>query len=179
MTTPWVRLFGVKKEKDSDELPILELLSHIPIFEGLNRRELIAIERILHRREYLQGETIFRQGEPGMGMYIVQEGRVAIVSEREEQQLFEMDKGHFFGEVALLDEGSRSATAIARTNCSVFGFFKPDLFELIDRDPRLGLKVVLRLARHIGIRLRQADEWVLALTTELEKLKRAESTEKP
>jgi CRP/FNR family cyclic AMP-dependent transcriptional regulator len=177
MTTPWTRLFGYKKDKEASELPTTQLLSRVPIFEELSRRELAAIERILHERTYIQDEVIFRAGEPGMGMYIVQNGRVAIVSEPHDQQLYEMENGDFFGEVALLDEGPRSATAIARTNCSVFGFFKPDLFVLIERDPRLGLKIVLRLAKHIGSRLRQADDWVLALTHELETMKRSRDEE--
>jgi CRP/FNR family cyclic AMP-dependent transcriptional regulator len=155
----------------------IQLLSRVPIFEELSRRELAAIERILHEREYVQDEIIFRAGEPGMGMYIVQKGKVAIISEPHDQQLYEMENGDFFGEVALLDEGPRSATAIARTSCTVFGFFQPDLFELIHRDPRLGLKIVLRLAKHVGSRLRQADDWVLALTTELESIKRSRAEE--
>lgn len=178
MTTPWARVFGYKKDREADELPTIQLLSRVPIFEELSRRELLAIEKILHEREYILDEIIFRQGEPGMGMYIVQKGKVAIVSEPHNQQLFEMEDGNFFGEVALLDQQPRSATAIARTSCKVFGFFQPDLFELIDRDPRLGLKIVLRLAKHVGSRLRQADDWVLALTAELEAVKHAKADEK-
>ena len=103
-----------------------------------------------------------------MGMYVVQQGKVAIVSEPQNQQLYEMQEGDFFGEVALLDEGPRSATAVARTTCTLLGFFQPDLFDLINRNPRLGVKVVLSVARHVGVRLRQADDWVTALTSELE-----------
>ena len=71
MTTPWTRLFGNKKDRIPEHARITNLLSSVPIFEELNTRELQAIERILHRREYVQEEYIFRQGEPGMGMYIV------------------------------------------------------------------------------------------------------------
>ena len=83
-----------------------------------------------------------------------------------------MRDGDFLGEVALLDAGPRSATAIARTNSTLLGFFQPDLFDLIDRNPRLGVKVVLSVARHIGLRLRQANEKVLALVVEMEAAKK-------
>ncbi|MGA9118550.1 MAG: cyclic nucleotide-binding domain-containing protein [Bacteroidota bacterium] len=177
MTTPWARLLGARINDGQSRTSHLALLARVPIFQNLNRRELISVDRILHRRDYLPDEIIFRQGEPGMGMYVVQEGKVAIISEPENQQLFEMQDGDFFGEVALLDEGPRSASAVARTNCTVLGFFQPDLFELIDRNPRLGLKIVLRIARHIGSRLRQADDWVTALTVELDSVKRAKTSE--
>jgi len=156
---------------------VSDLLMRVPIFEELSARELQAIERILHRREYVPEEYIFRQGEPGMGMYIMQKGTVAILSEPDNQELFQMKDGDFFGEVALLDQGPRSATALARTNCVVFGFFHPDLLSLIDRNPRLGLKIILRISRHVGERLRRANERVLALTQKLESVKQVTARE--
>ncbi len=173
----WKKLFSYHREPEPRVSRRADLLAQVPIFDNLTKRELGILDRILHRREYLQDEIIFRQGEPGMGMYVVQKGTVAIMSEPENQQLFEMQERDFFGELALLDESPRSATAVARTNCTVAGFFKPDLFDLIDRDPRLGVKIVLRLSHHLGSRLRQADEWVLALSTELETLKGAHQHE--
>ena len=173
MTTPWARLFGYKSNHKSGDILTIDLLSRVPLFEDLNRRELSAVERILHLRQYVRGETIFRQGERGMGMYIVQQGRVAITAEPEQQELFELKDGDFFGEVALLDESPRSATAVAKTDCSVYGFFQPDLFGLIERDSRLGVKIVLRVSRYVGQRLRQANDRVLALSIELDALKQA------
>lgn len=178
MTTPWSRLFGFKKGKNTEEISTVELLSRVPLFEELSMRELTAIEQILHRREYIQNEVVFRQGERGMGMYIVQQGKVAIVSEPENHELCELKDGDFFGEVALLDESPRSATIIAKTDCTVFGFFQPDLFGLITRDSHLGVKVVLRVARFVGLRLRQANETILEMAAEIEALKQAEPGQK-
>ena len=55
-----------------------DTLRAVPIFSELSRRELAAVERILHLRDYHEGELIFRQDEPGLGMYIIETGRVAI-----------------------------------------------------------------------------------------------------
>jgi len=177
MRTPWDRLLGARHENGQHKSPTADVLTRVPIFANLSKRELLSIDRILHRREYLPDEIVFRQGEPGMGMYVVQHGRVAIITEPQNQQLYEMQEGDFFGEVALLDEGPRSATAIARTSCTLLGFFQPDLFDLIDRNPRLGVKVVLSVAKHVGVRLRQADDWVTALTTELEAVRKKKVTD--
>ena len=173
MTKLWSRLFGYKHDREPAGLPISHLLSRVPLFEDLSRRELAAVERILHRREYMKDEVIFRQDEIGMGMYIVCQGTVGIFSEPDNRELSVVTDGDFFGEVALLDESPRSATAIAKTNSILFGFFHPDLFQLLTRQPRLGMKIVLRVASHVGQSLRRANERVFALTAEVAALKEA------
>jgi CRP/FNR family transcriptional regulator, cyclic AMP receptor protein len=140
-----------------------DTLRSIPIFSELGRRELAAVERILHKREYAAGEVIFRQDEPGLGMYIIESGRVSILTDDALNNMVELGDGEFFGELPLLDGGSRSATAVAKSPCRIFGFFQPDLFALIERDPRLGVKIVLSLAAIIGMRLRAVNERVQTL----------------
>jgi CRP-like cAMP-binding protein len=167
MSVFWSRLFGNNVNGKQSEISTIDLLSGIPLFEEFSKRELAAVERILHRREYNRDELIFRQGERGLGMYIVKRGRVLIVSEPDRQQILELKDGDFFGEMALLDDASRSATAIAATDCSVFGFFQPDLFELIAHDSQLGVKIVLRLARYASLRLRLANDRIVSLSAEL------------
>jgi len=173
MTNLRTRLFGVGRSRPEPD-SLQRILRGIPIFEDLSRRELAAIERILHEREYQTDEIIFRQEEPGMGMYIIASGKVIIVSEPSSMQWSEMGVGEFFGEIALLDEHPRSASAIAKTPCKIFGFFQPDLFALIDRNPRLGVKIVIRLARMIGERLRRANEQALSIVEELRRAKKGQ-----
>lgn len=166
----WTSFFARNKVKEGVCAPV-ELLSRVPFFEGMSVRELSIIEQILHTREYQQGEYIFRQGERGLGMYIIRKGTVAVVSEPDNHELSELKDGDFFGEVALLDESSRSATVRAKTDCTVFGLFQPDLAALIERDHRLGLKIVIRIARHACQRLRLSNERVITLSAELALLK--------
>jgi CRP/FNR family transcriptional regulator, cyclic AMP receptor protein len=157
MNVIWSNVFKLRSE-GTGQTQITEILKKIPVFEDLTKRELGAIERILHKREYRQDELIFREGEPGVGMYIIESGKVRIVTETGKRTLAELAEGEFFGELALLDESPRSATAVAIQPCSILGFFQPDLFGLIERNPQLGVKIVLRLARSIGERLRRANE---------------------
>ncbi|QXD14240.1 cyclic nucleotide-binding domain-containing protein [Rhodocaloribacter litoris] len=140
-----------------------DLLRGIPLFADLNRKELDAVERILYRREYAPGEVVFRQGEPGVGMYIIEQGRVCIIREPSGHVLATLGAGDFFGEIALLNETPRSATARAETAATLWGFFQPELLDLLERNPRLGVKVLLPLARITGQRLVRADEELAAL----------------
>lgn len=148
-------------------------LRNVPAFTILSPRELKEVAAIVHKREYQSGEPVFYQGDPGLGMYIIQEGEVAIsIAEKDgaRRELAVLREGDFFGEIALLDESPRSASAICKTDCSLIGFFRPDLFELIDKNSRLGLKIVLKLAEIVAARLRTTDTEISRLRSQLDRL---------
>jgi CRP-like cAMP-binding protein len=90
-----------------------------PAFADLTARERRGVAAIVHKREYKAGEPVFYQGDPGWGMYIIREGEVSIrISEGdgEDKELAVLTDGDCSGELALLDESPRSATAICRTD---------------------------------------------------------------
>ncbi len=148
-----------------------ELLSKVPAFAHLTFRELKEVAAIVHRREYRSGEPVFHQGDPGLGMYIIQEGAVSIVlaeGDSEHKELAVLSEGDFFGELGLLDESARSASAICKTDCLLIGFFRPDLLELIERKAALGIKIVMKLAEIVGERLRKTDKELSKLRAQLD-----------
>lgn len=153
----WGRLFNRQHEKKET---LFEVLQRIPIFQDFNQREFAKIEDILHHRTFSTGEAIVREGEKGVGMYIILSGQVQILHAGEQGQpikLATLGPGDFFGEQALLDESPRTASALAVEPCQAIGFFRPDMLELIDRNPRTGLKVVMHLSQMISFRLRQTN----------------------
>ncbi len=148
-----------KKKKKEDD--IFTLLKKVPIFSDLTPKELAEVEKIVHQRKYKKNETIIHDGDPGLGMYIIAKGSVKIVEEDEKagkKTLAKLSDGSFFGDMALLDEEPRSASAIALVDSDIMGFFRPDFLDLIYRKPKLGIKVLLALARVIGERLRHTNE---------------------
>lgn len=153
MNTPflWDNFFSRTKQES-----LTELLRRVPIFESLTKRELRHIEHILHRRTYEEGEFVFREGDTGLGMYIIESGEVSIVSGSAENEVTRLSNGEFFGEMALLTEQPRSAGAMAMKGTKVFGFFQPDLFSLMETHPHIGVSVVMKLARILVERLYRA-----------------------
>jgi CRP-like cAMP-binding protein len=150
-----------------------EVLSKVPAFANLAPRDLKEVAAIVHKREYRAGEPVFYQGDPGLGMYIVQEGEVSIAimgKDGNEQELAVLGDGDFFGELALLDESPRSANAICKTDCTLIGFFRPDLFELIEKENTFGIKIVLKLAEIVAERLRKTDKELSKVKSQLERL---------
>jgi CRP-like cAMP-binding protein len=115
------------------------------------------IIRLTHVREYKLNEAVFKKLSPGEGMYIVIEGAIEI-SEPDSKVIFaNLNSGDFFGELALLDEEPRSATAIATEEARLIGFFRTDMLVLMKRYPDLGNKILLNLSRVLGERLRQTN----------------------
>ncbi len=154
----WDNIFkGWQKEESATVLT----LKQVPIFSNFSNRELNEVEKLIHQRTYKPEEYIFKRKAPGEGMYIILSGKVEIFAEdtRGERNVFAvLEKGSFFGELSLLDEEPRSASAIAIDHTELLGFFRPDLFTLLDRNPELGNKILVNLARVIGERLRNTNE---------------------
>ncbi|MFQ5601776.1 MAG: cyclic nucleotide-binding domain-containing protein [bacterium] len=167
----WRNIF--KNDKSRQET-VIAILRQVPLFHGTSKANLKEFVKIIHRRKFKENETIFWESEPGVGMYIVEDGSVAIfknVNEQEKEELAKLKRGEFFGELALLDESPRSATAIALEETKILGLFRPDLMGLIDRKPRLGNKFLFQLARTIGERLKHTNEELQALWAKVENSK--------
>ena len=150
-----------------------QILSKVPAFAGLATRELKEVAAIVHKREYRAGEPVFSQGDPGLGMYIIQEGEVTISlsgKEEDERELAVLTEGDFFGELALIDESPRSANARCKSDCVLIGFFRPDLFELIEKKNQLGIKIIFKLAEIVSQRLRKTDKELSRARSQLERL---------
>ena len=171
----WDNLF----RKDAREQEIEDVLKENYIFKTLNRVELLFIKDLFHLRTYRPGETIFTQGEVGVGMYILVKGSVNInvenlhATEPSEKIQFitRLTRGDFFGELALVEQAGRyTATAVAMDQVTLLGFFKPDLRELMERNPRVATKIVLRLSEVLGRRLRETAERFSEVKRELKEI---------
>ena len=140
---------------------LVDWLLKVPMLEGLHRRQLRHLARLLHRRTYEPGEAVFREGDVGSGMYIVHSGRVRIVSDdpvRGEVQLSILEPGQCFGEMALFDHGTRSATALAQGDCVLYGLFDGDLDQLEKSRPLVAARLVRNLGLAVSLRLRQTND---------------------
>jgi CRP/FNR family cyclic AMP-dependent transcriptional regulator len=102
-------------------------------------------------RTYADGEVIFREGDKGEGMYVIQAGKVKITKETPsgEVTLSTLGNGDIFGEMALFDKLPRSATATASGEARVLSVDKTKLFTLISRDPTTTFKIIETMSSRI------------------------------
>ena len=166
-------LWGNIFRSQQDEKSIAATLKRTPIFARLSKSELSLIENLVYIRNYNEDEIIFVEGEPGAGMYIIESGTVRIclgANTDEKNELAKLEAGDFFGELALIDDAPRSATAVAITPCRLIGFFRTDLLSLINRAPRIGVKIQRSILEILVRRLRVTDRRLALSHDEIRKI---------
>ena len=106
--------------------------------------------------EFKEGEHIFREGELGTEMYIILEGKIEIYNEltEETQILAILEKGDFFGEMSILDDMPRAATARALTGVKVLPINGSTFDQMLRANPEIAVRMMRKLSR----RLRETDE---------------------
>lgn len=126
------------------------------VFKSRFLRSLSPVERyeflqLCHRRKFKAGEVIYYQGDPGTGLYFIEEGQVELVVEPEDDQqkkpTFQIEAPEAFGGLSVAYELRRISTARCTSDCTLLGFFKPDFATLRDRHPRIAIKILETLSR--------------------------------
>jgi len=161
----WANIFHQPDEKSDLKLS----LNAIPLFESFGKRDLSFLLNIIHNRNYLAGEYVFHQGDPGIGLYLIRDGEVQITREDESGNqiiLATFSKGDFFGELALVDGEKRSASAIAITDVRAAVIFKPDLDEFILKYPKKGIRILNGISQIVVKRLRSLNEDFFSLQSD-------------
>ncbi|RPH50093.1 MAG: Crp/Fnr family transcriptional regulator [Desulfobacteraceae bacterium] len=133
---------------------LFEIISAVPLFEGLPREQLNELRKITVSRRFTRGETIFSEGDPGNGFFVIAEGLVKIYkvsSEGKEQILHIFGVGEPFGEVPVFTGQPFPANAEALAKSHLLFFPRTDFVELITANPSLSLSMLAVLS----MRLRQ------------------------
>lgn len=167
------------KRDNSDTKKILELLSKTSLFEGFTKSQLRQIHRIMHLRHFKPGEIVVRENDPGIGMYIVWKGSVSVYVQEEDQasenKVASYNYGEFFGDAALFSDAKRTASVKAIEEAALLGFCKPDLLELIRRNPHLGSDILIRILGLAGKRLQIANAHLKKLKKRVEVLEESQA----
>jgi CRP/FNR family cyclic AMP-dependent transcriptional regulator len=133
-----------------------ELLAHIPLFESLTPQDLDALSSKLAETDYAEGDVIFRQGEEGSSLFIIDEGAVEISygEGRGRIALATLFDGQYFGELSLFDGAPRSATATASKRSRLMCLDRVHLVDFVNKNPSAALRIIAEMSE----RLRQTNE---------------------
>ncbi|WP_164002167.1 Crp/Fnr family transcriptional regulator [Pyxidicoccus caerfyrddinensis] len=132
-----------------------QLLAQVSIFEQLEGEDLEQLSALLRTRRYAKGEVIFHQGDVGTALYVIRKGEVAIrlsSPDGKEVILALLDRGDFFGELALLDGEPRSTDAVAREETDLLSIQREDFRVFLNARPKVALGLLAnlsRLVRHV------------------------------
>ena len=125
----------------------LELLKSIPLFAGFGRRELERLGQLTDLVDLPEGRVLMRQGESGSEAFIIMEGNARI--ERDGRRLSDRSKGDVLGEIAILDEGHRTATVTLTSPSRLLVLGHREFHALMDEMPTVRLSVLSELARRV------------------------------
>jgi CRP/FNR family transcriptional regulator, cyclic AMP receptor protein len=128
-----------------------ETLAKVPLFSGVKDRDLKRLGKRMQERSFNEGEVITTQGESGLGFFVIENGNATV--SRDETVVRNLGPGDFFGEVALIDEGPRSATVVATTDLHCRGMTAWEFKPFVEEHP----DVAWALLRTLVGRLREAE----------------------
>jgi CRP/FNR family transcriptional regulator, cyclic AMP receptor protein len=133
-----------------------ELLAHIPLFESLTPQDIDALSNRLEEIGYAEGQVIFKQGDEGSSLFIIDEGAVEISygEGRGRVALATLFNGQYFGELSLFDGAPRSATATASKPSRLIRLDRDDLVDFVNKNPSAALRIIAEMSE----RLRQTNE---------------------
>jgi CRP/FNR family transcriptional regulator, cyclic AMP receptor protein len=124
-----------------------ESLRRVPLFAGLDRKELELLGKLAKEQRYEPGATIVRSGASGHGLYIIKEGKVAVV--RDGQKVASMGPGQFFGEISVLDGGPRTAEVKAETDTVCLTLISWEIKPLLMDNAAITYKMLLEMAKRL------------------------------
>jgi uncharacterized membrane protein len=131
-------------------------LSQVPLFRNLDQTELEKLAELVDQIPVKAGETIFHEHDHGDALYVIEKGAVRIWVHDEDVQevtLSELKTGDFFGELAVLDSGERSANATASVDSSLHRLRREDFQSFLLKYPHAATDVI----REIASRMRQTN----------------------
>lgn len=143
-----------------------QILKQVNIFDGLSPEELNSIAILCKNRTYKANELIFAEKSKGKEIYIVTKGQVrielGIKGKTDCATVHRVGKGELFGELVLLNQGTRSGAARTETDCETITIDGDALLGLFKKNMRIGYVVAMNLASLLATRLRKTNLQLIA-----------------
>ncbi len=131
---------------------LAKMLSSVPLFSGLDKKDLEAIAGNGKEVTFEAGKTILKQGEPGIGFLLILEGKTEV--RKKGKTVATVGPGGFFGEMSVIDDKPRSADVVAIEPTRCFGVTAWSFTPMLRSNPDIAIEIIRELVR----RLRQFEE---------------------
>jgi CRP/FNR family transcriptional regulator len=120
------------------------MLKKVPLFAGLDNKELQEIANSMRERRFRAGDTVTQEGAGGVGFFVVEEGQADVQVGAESKG--SVGPGDYFGEIALINESPRTATLTARTDMHCYGMTPWDFRPLVETNSTIAWKLLTAMA---------------------------------
>ena len=130
----------------------VEVLKRVPLFADLNKREVAQVARLFKERRFADGETVAKEGAGGAAFFLIDSGEASVTLGGTPRAT--LKPGDYFGEVALIDGGARSATVTASSELVCWGLTYWDFRPLVQGNASICWKLLQSMAK----RMREAEQ---------------------
>ncbi|MCB0210927.1 MAG: patatin-like phospholipase family protein [Anaerolineae bacterium] len=130
-------------------LPPIEMLKNIPLFRNLADDDLELIATQLYRESYAKGTIIFKKGDVGDTLYLIESGQVTVVGEDGRETIAFMGPGSFVGEISLLLDSPRSATLQVMLDAQMWVLSRKNFERLIKTRPSIALEMMREMSKRL------------------------------
>jgi CRP/FNR family cyclic AMP-dependent transcriptional regulator len=130
----------------ADETPV-ELLQRVPLFEDFERRDLDRLSRSFKQRIFDAGSTVADEGRTGAGFFVIESGEATVSVRGSERG--KLGPGDYFGEIALIDDGARSATVTADSELRCYGLTSWEFRPLVEGNASIAWKLLETMAKRL------------------------------
>jgi CRP/FNR family transcriptional regulator len=121
-----------------------DTLKKVPLFSGLDNRELEQIATSMRERRFKAGDTVTQEGQGGVGFFVVEVGKAQVTVGGEDRGV--VGPGDYFGEIALINDSPRTATLIASTDMLCHGMTPWDFRPLVESNSAIAWKLLTAMA---------------------------------
>ena len=128
------------------EAPV-ELLQRVPLFADFERGELKHLARSFRERTFEAGTAVADEGRTGAGFFVIESGEASVSVRGSDRG--KLGPGDYFGEVALIDDGGRSATVIADTELRCYGLTSWEFRPLVENNASIAWKLLETMAKRL------------------------------
>jgi CRP-like cAMP-binding protein len=126
----------------------VDVLQRVPLFAGLERKELESIAGTMRERTFQAGQTVTEQGAGGAGFFVVESGEAKVKVDGQERGT--IGPGDYFGEIALLTGSDRTATIVATSDLHCYGMTPWDFRPLVESNPGIAWKLLQSMAEKLA-----------------------------
>jgi CRP/FNR family cyclic AMP-dependent transcriptional regulator len=140
-----------------------EIIQNVPLFADWNEHEIQEVARLFNQHRFSKGEIVVKEGSVGDSFFLIDSGEAGVFIGGKGRTT--LKGGDYFGEIALIDEGTRMASIVASTELICYGLTSRDFRSLVESNGVIGWKLLQQMVKLLRTTRKEAHELENALGT--------------
>ncbi|MCL2390801.1 MAG: cyclic nucleotide-binding domain-containing protein [Endomicrobia bacterium] len=150
MIKKFLKILFIDKSLKAD----VAFLKKVVLFKGLSNRDLAKVALIVFKRNYVPGETVYKEKQEADVLYIIKGGQIKVNNDSNEKIV---ESGDFFGEMSLIADKKHDSSAVALKNSELYLIYRVKFDDFVDLDAKAGLQIMRNLSQILTVRAKCSE----------------------